>query len=734
MPIGVTEEHEALRQSVRSWLDRHGGATAARTAVDDDTDALPSLWPDLIAQGWLALPIAERAGGAGFSLTELAVVLEELGRVCLPGPFLPSALAAVLIQDGGGPDELLARLVAGDAIATVDLTPAALTGRWHGGELRVSGTSAPVPSAGLADFVVTAIRPADDAERTEPLEADELWCVLPVAAASVRPLPSTDPTRRVSQLTWSECPVTTSNRLGGLHTGRVRAYAATVLAAEAAGLAAWCLDTAVTHAKTREQFGRPIGQFQAIKHRAADMLAAVEIARAVAWDAARAFEDGPEQADIAAALAAALAPDIAYRSARQCIQILGGMGFTWEHDAHIYLKRSLVTFQLLGGQRTGRARVAEHAVEGRQRRLTFQLPEQAERQREPARALFTSIAGHDPATQRRELADSGYLAAHLPPPWGLGADPAEQLVIDEEMRAANVERPFLQNAGFVVPTLVGSGTPEQQELIGPSLRGEIGWCQLFSEPEAGSDLASLRTKATKVPGGWSITGHKIWTTRAHVSDRAICLARTDPDQPKHRGITYFLLDMSAPGIEIRPLIEINGKHHFNQVFLTDVFAPDANVVGAINDGWRISQTTLGFERVAMGSTVVLGDLAVKLAELINTHPGLSTDAAVLNQAGYLCAMSQAAGLLRQRSVVSMLSGSGPGPAASVLKLIVNENQQQLAEFGLELLGPSAVAVAGEAADWIDSMLYSRCLTIAGGTSEIQRNVIAQRLLGLPRDP
>ena len=724
MPIGISEEHEDLRRSVRSWVDRHGGNGAAREALTAGDDALPALWPELAAQGWLGLHVAEDLGGSGYSLAEVAVVLEELGRCCLPGPFLPTAIAAALVQAGGGPRGLLARLADGTTIASVALEPGGLAVTRDGDRWLVTGTTAPLVGGGLADIAVAPVRTPQG----------DIWAVLPRADATVTTLASTDATRRVARWSWDGHPLPTADVLDGLDPALAGAYAATLLAAEAAGIAGWCLDTAVEYAKIREQFGRPIGQFQAVKHRAADMLTRVEMARAAAWDAARAVDDGPEQFAVAANLAAALAPDYAYTCARQCIQLLGGIGFTWEHDAHIYLKRALATFQLLGGTRSAPTRVGADAVAGRSRTLTLQLPEEAEGRRAEARAFFESLAGLDGAEQRRRMADSGYLTPHLPQPWGLAADAAHQLVIDEERERAEVESPFLANAAFVVPTLIGFGSPRQQELVGPSLRGEIGWCQLFSEPGAGSDLASLTTKAVKVPGGWSITGQKVWTTRAHVSDYAICLARTDPDAEKHRGITYFLVGMSAKGVEVRPLIEINGRHHFNQVFLSDVFVPDEDVVGAVHDGWRVARTTLGFERVAMGSRSTLGDLAEKLARLVAEQEQLRTDERVLQRTGQLVAVSQATALMRLRSTLRAIAGARPGPETSLLKVVVNENQQQLAEYGLELLGASAVAVVGDAAEWIYSFLYSRCLTIAGGTSEIQRNVIAHRLLGLPRDP
>jgi alkylation response protein AidB-like acyl-CoA dehydrogenase len=219
-----------------------------------------------------------------------------------------------------------------------------------------------------------------------------------------------------------------------------------------------------------------------------------------------------------------------------------------------------------------------------------------------------------------------------------------------------------------------------------------------------------------------------------VSDYGICLARTDPNAERHRGITYFLMDMAAKGVEVRSLIELNGNHHFNQVFLADVFVPDEHVVGEVNDGWRVARTTLGFERVAMGSRSTLGDLAEKLAGLLAAREELRSDPGVLQQAGYLIAVSQAAALMRLRSTMRAIAGAQPGPEVSLLKVVVNENQQQLAEYGLELLALEGLAREGVAVEWLDACLYARCLTIAGGTSEIQRNVIAQRLLGLPRDP
>jgi alkylation response protein AidB-like acyl-CoA dehydrogenase len=305
-------------------------------------------------------------------------------------------------------------------------------------------------------------------------------------------------------------------------------------------------------------------------------------------------------------------------------------------------------------------------------------------------------------------------------------------VIDEELRRAGVRRPHLQVAAWALPTLIEHGTPEQQERwMGPSLRQELLWCQLFSEPEAGSDLASLRTRAERTDGGWLLTGQKVWTSMAHQAHWGICLARTSPDKPPHEGITCFFVDMSSPGIDIRPLRELTGEAWFNEVFLDEVFVPDDCVIGAVDDGWRVGRTTLANERVSMGSGASIGAGVQALLGLLGDAPSPLT----VDRVGALLAADHALGALRTRTTLRALTGgASAGPEASVLKLLGVLHDQDVQEVGVELLGPAAAAADGEAAGWVRSFLWNRCLSIAGGTSEIQRNVIAERILGLPRDP
>ncbi len=324
---------------------------------------------------------------------------------------------------------------------------------------------------------------------------------------------------------------------------------------------------------------------------------------------------------------------------------------------------------------------------------------------------------------------------HWPAPWGRDASAVEQLVIDEEFAAAKVRRHDLIIGGWAAPTIVAHGTAEQQErFVRPTLHGEIVWCQMFSEPGAGSDLAALSTKAEKVEGGWRVNGQKVWTSMADVADWAILLARTSgtgkgPD--RHRGITYLLLDMRSDGVDVRPLRELTGHAAFNEVFLDDVFVPDDCVVGEVDGGWPLARTTLANERVAMSSGSPFGrGVEDVLADVVARG---EPDPLLRDKVGHLVCEAHGQALLAFRTTLRQLSGAEPGPASSVRKLVGMRHQQDTAELRFELLGAAGLVAEGEAAMRAHTMLNTRCLTIAGGTSEVLKNVVGERILGLPRD-
>ena len=350
----------------------------------------------------------------------------------------------------------------------------------------------------------------------------------------------------------------------------------------------------------------------------------------------------------------------------------------------------------------------------------------------PEIASAVAEVAAQPAEKRQiALADTGLLAPHWPRPYGRKAGPAEQLLIDQELAAADVVRPDLVIGWWAVPTILEHGSPEQIEQFVPAtLRGEFIWCQLFSEPGAGSDLAALRTKAVRADSadgkpGWKLTGQKVWTSAAHKAAWGVCLARTDPDAPKHKGITYFLIDMKTPGIDIRPLREITGDNLFNEVFFDDVFVPDDMVVGPVNDGWRLARTTLANERVAMSHGTALGN---PMEELLRTVADLDLDAAGKDQLGEMIVAAQVGSLLDRKIAELAVGGQDPGPQASARKLIGVRYRQALAELRMALSEGAGVVDN----DTVFDFLNTRCLTIAGGTEQILLTMAGERLLGLPR--
>jgi alkylation response protein AidB-like acyl-CoA dehydrogenase len=338
---------------------------------------------------------------------------------------------------------------------------------------------------------------------------------------------------------------------------------------------------------------------------------------------------------------------------------------------------------------------------------------------------------------QRTKFDAGWAAIHWPVEHGgRGLTAIEAGVFAEE------ESRFDVSAGFFVvgvdmagPTLMAHGTPEQQKrFLEPMLRGDEVWCQLFSEPGAGSDLASLSTRAVRDGDEWVLSGQKVWTSSAHVADWAICLARTDPEVPKHAGITYFLVDMSAPGVEVRGLRQIDGAIHFNEVFLDQVRVPQEHVVGAVGDGWRVAMTTLTAERTSIGEGGRTGwrdvaEVATRFGR--DQHPVVRQEIARLHTRE----MVQRWLVYRVRTAVAR--GQAPGPEASVLKLVNSHQVEHIGAALMTVLGAHGTLWHDDAPDagfWQDVFLFQWSSRIGGGTENIQRNILAERVLGLPREP
>lgn len=577
MSIAITPEHYELADSVRSLVARVAPSEVLHAALESPVENPPPYWQAAAEQGLQGVHLAESVGGQGFGILELAVVLAEFGYGAVPGPFVPSAIASALIAAHDPQAKVLAELATGAAIAAYALD-SGLTATRHGDVLVIRGEVRAVPAAAQASVLVLPVA----------IESRDEWVVLRNDQLEIEAVKSLDPLRPIAHIRANAVDVSDDALLSNLTMTTAHALMSTLLSAEAVGVARWATDTASAYAKIREQFGRPIGQFQAIKHKCAEMIADTERATAAVWDAARALDDAGESSsdvEFAAAVAATLAPATAQRCTQDCIQVHGGIGFTWEHDTNVYYRRALMLAACFGRGSEYPQRVVDTATTAGMRPVDIDLDPSTEKLRAQIRAEVAALKAMPREPRTVAIAEGGWVLPYLPKPWGRAASPVEQIIIAQEFTAGRVKRPQIAIATWIVPSIVAFGTDNQkQRLLPPTFRGDIFWCQLFSEPGAGSDLASLATKATRVDGGWRITGQKIWTTGAQYSQWGALLARTDPSAPKHNGITYFLLDMKSEGVQVKPLRELTGKEFFNTVYLDDVFVPDELVLGEVNRG------------------------------------------------------------------------------------------------------------------------------------------------------
>ncbi|HVF74667.1 MAG TPA: acyl-CoA dehydrogenase family protein [Acidimicrobiales bacterium] len=370
--------------------------------------------------------------------------------------------------------------------------------------------------------------------------------------------------------------------------------------------------------------------------------------------------------------------------------------------------------------------------------MDFELPGDDD----PRRAEVRQWLVDNPRPTGRQLAEAGYVAPHWPRPWGLDADPISQLVIDDELRRARVSRPPNPiGIGWAGPTIIHAGTQEQKDrYLLPMLSGEDIWCQLFSEPGAGSDLASLSTRAVRDGDTYVVNGQKIWTSLGHFAKYGILIARTNPDAPKHKGISYFVCPMDTPGIEVRPIIEMTGAHSFNEVFFDDVRIPAENLVGEENEGWSLAKVTLGNERVSLSGEGALwgrGPTAGDLLDLVRER-GPVADPVLRQRLASLYIESEVLRLIRLRTVSAKVHGRQPGPEASVRKALADEHGQHILGLAKDLAGAAGMLtdvgpLGSPAGEWAYGYLFAPALTIGGGTSEVQRNIIGERVLGLPHD-
>ncbi|OIN78735.1 acyl-CoA dehydrogenase [Mycobacterium malmoense] len=740
MTLGLTPEQQDLSDAVGHFAGRHAPIAATRDNFGAlAAGRLPGWWDALVANGFHAVHLPERFGGQGGGLIDAACVLEAAARALLPGPLLPTVTtgAIALLADPTPTAESLVRDLASGVPAAVVLPGGGdFHARADGQRWLISGASDVTAGACSARVILVGATAQD---------GDVVWVLVDTEkpAATVESVSGTDLVTDVGILRLAEYCAAESDVLTGIEPDRAHGIVVGFVASMTAGIVQWCVEAVTGHLRTREQFGKVIGTFQALQHNAAMLLVNSELATAAAWDAVRAVDEPLDQLRLAAATAAMIAlspvPDLVL----DALTMFGAIGFTWEHDLHLYWRRATSLAASIGPASRWARRLGQLTCT-LQRDMSVDLGDAESDFRswvaetlDSALALRNDRPGRQgdydhfaTGPQRTAIADAGLIAPHWPSPWGIGAGPLRQLIIDEEFdKRPALVRPSLGIAEWILPSVLRAAPKDLQELlIPPTQRGEMAWCQLFSEPAAGSDLAALTTRATKVDGGWTINGHKIWTSAAHRADYGALLARTDPAASKHRGIGYFVVDMRSPGIEIQPITTATGEAHFNEVFLNDVFVPDRMLLGAPTDGWDLAIATMAEERSAIGGYVKY-DRAVALRRLA-AEPGPDRDDAQ-RALGELDAYANAIKALGVRETIRLLDGQASGPASSIAKVAMNELLRRTFKATLQLTGTLAM-VADSNPAVVAPYLQLPAELLGGGTREIQLNIIAQMILGLPR--
>jgi alkylation response protein AidB-like acyl-CoA dehydrogenase len=740
MALGLTPEQHALSDAVGQFAGRHAPVAATRdNLAASAVGRLPQWWDSLVANGFHAVHLPEHLGGQGGGILDAACVLESAAKALLAGPLLPTVTAgavALLADPTPAAESLVRDLASGVPAAVILPDDGEFLARADGSQWLVTGTSAVIPGIAAARAILVGVRTQ---------ECGVIWVSVDTGTptATVESVNGTDLTTDVGILRLADHCVTESDVLTGIDADRAECIAVGFVASTMAGITQWCVEAATAHLRTREQFGKVIGTFQALQHNAAMLLVNSELATAAAWDVVRAADESLDQHRLAAAGAAVIAVSPVPDLVLDTLTMFGAIGYTWEHDLHLYWRRAISLAASIGPANRWARRLGQLTCT-QQRDMSVNLGDaESDFRARIAETLDAALALHNDrpgrqgpyehfagGPQRTAIAEAGLVAPHWSSPWGIDASPLQQLIIDEEFdkRPAMV-RPSLGIAEWILPSVLRAGSKDLQErLVPPTLRAELAWCQLFSEPGAGSDLAALVTRATKVDGGWNINGHKIWTSSAHLADFGGLLARTDPTASKHRGLGYFILDMRSPGIEIQPIKQATGDAEFNEVFLNDVFVPDGMLLGEPTDGWSLAIATMAEERSAISGYVKL-DRAATLRRLA-AESGPDRDD-VLRALGELDSYTNAIKALGVRETIRLLDGQASGPASSIAKVAMNVLLRRTFKATLELTGRLAMVADSDPAV-VRPYLHSPSELLGGGTKEIQLNIIAQMILGLPR--
>jgi alkylation response protein AidB-like acyl-CoA dehydrogenase len=764
------DEIKELQLELRRFLQKTCTSACVRATIEGDSGKARELTAQLATHGWLGAGIPGIYGGQGLGPLAACAVAEELGRALAPGSCGSSlflvAEAILLAGSAAQKKAWVPALVSG--ARTGALAVCEKPGAWSARNIaatfrrgKLSGTKQAVVDGLDADLALVAARTSRGVQ----------LLLVDLNHKSVRrsARESMDPSRPVASIRFRDTP---ASLLGGgagwsvLETLLDRA--AVVFAFEQLGVAEAALEMARQYALQRVAFGRVIGSFQAIKHKLADVYIANELARRNAHFAAAVVARGGRDLATAAATARVAACEALERAARENLQVHGGVGVTWTNDCHLYYRRARHLATCIGTLPQWRDRLAGLVIAARmsnRHQAVAVADESAEAAAYRARVrawLKTNFRdyrwppGADAAERLRlcrgwmtRKTAGGFTGIALPINLGgQGGTPLQEVIFCEEEHKVimgSYDESFGGNlVGMAVPTMLAHAQPGWAEkLVSPTIRGDILWCQMFSEPDAGSDLAGIRTRAIRSGDEWIVNGQKIWTSGAQNADWGLLLTRTDVTQPKHQGLTYFLLDMKSPGVEVRPLKQISGRSDFNEVFFTDVKIPDSQRMGEVNGGWQVAMTTMMNERLSLmvdpsTSRDVLAPL-IRLAARTAGPDGspLTGDNDFRDRiASYHVVI---AGMTHVRGHIRTVLGRGhtPGPEATIGKVTMAKWTQEMAIYGMDMTGTMSqvIDVAGDPdlAALQEAYFLTVGYRIGGGTEEIAKNIISERLLGLPQE-
>jgi alkylation response protein AidB-like acyl-CoA dehydrogenase len=747
----------------RGGIGRSRALRATRPGMDADT------WKQMAEQGWLGIIVPEEFGGQGLGFGEMAVVVEELARTLSPEPVVASSvLSASLLMatdNAALKKALLTKIASGEAVVG-----AAVAGRFSGApavnakDSVLNGVAYHVyPVLSATDFIVAAKDEGGLALYHVPANA---------AGLSIKDELRADQTF-AGTLTFKDVKAGSLLAKGDKAEAALRRAtdAATIMTcAEHYGCMQQALEITLGYMRTRVQFGKAIGSYQALQHRAVDLWIQKELSMVSLADAVKALDNPKtttDQLSMAASRAKSRLGDAAHIICRETIKLHGAIGFTDEYDVGLFLRRAMALNAWLG-----------NPVEHRRRygKLLQQAGDQSEkRESVPFSAVFLQDdkadvdwnsfsdeefragvfawfdknyphdmrhmgrrgSGKEMAPWMQKISRKGWIAPAWPKKWGgMGLSPAKQIIYIEERERVGVMRDPDMGIVMFGPMLMRWGTEEQKQQYLPRIvANEDIWCQGYSEPNAGSDLASLQTTAVLDGDHWVINGSKIWTSSAPSADHMFLLARTDKDAKKQEGITFFILDMNTPGFTMRPIRNIAGHEEFAQEYFENVRIPKENVVGEINKGWTVAKSLLGFERLNSGSPRP-ARAALMAVEKVAKAGGAWDDAEF--QAKYVKVHLDIADLSAayQRFADLMSLGDNPGPELSQLKIVVASATQLASELLMETAGGAGANlgfedIEGDAVNLTGSFFHHFGSMIASGTNDIQRNIISKRILELP---